>query len=80
MSTRPGAAIAIGVFDGFHLGHRAIVGAAVDHARAHDGRAVVVTFDPHPDVVLSKRFEPMPPLTPLAEKRARLPALDHRRL
>jgi riboflavin kinase/FMN adenylyltransferase len=75
VSARPGAAVAIGVFDGLHLGHRAIVGGALDHARVHDGRAVVVTFDPHPDVVLSKRFEPMPPLTPLAEKRARLTAM-----
>jgi riboflavin kinase / FMN adenylyltransferase len=72
VSAASGSAIAIGVFDGLHRGHRAIIGAAVERARDLGGRGVVVSFDPHPDVVLSKRFEPMPPLTPLAEKRARL--------
>jgi riboflavin kinase/FMN adenylyltransferase len=36
---------------------------------------VVLSFDPHPDLVLAKRFEAMPPLTPLPEKRERLLAL-----
>ena len=40
--------IALGNFDGFHLGHQAVVGRAV--ARAfHEGRpTIVATFDPHP--------------------------------
>ncbi|RST30309.1 bifunctional riboflavin kinase/FAD synthetase [Sphingomonas ginkgonis] len=43
-----GAVVALGNFDGFHLGHQAVVGRAV--ARAfHEGRpAIVATFDPHP--------------------------------
>ena len=42
------AIIALGNFDGFHLGHQAVVGRAVARA-AHEGRpAIVATFDPHP--------------------------------
>ena len=40
--------LAIGVFDGVHLGHQAVIGAAVRHAAEAKGTAVVVTFDPHP--------------------------------
>ena len=67
------AAIAVGVFDGLHLGHRAILDRALARARERSGRCVVVSFDPHPDVVLSKvEFRIPPPLTPIPEKRARL--------
>jgi riboflavin kinase/FMN adenylyltransferase len=42
------AVVALGNFDGFHLGHQAVVGRAVARA-AHEGRpAIVGTFDPHP--------------------------------
>ena len=47
------ASIAIGVFDGVHRGHRELIDAVVRDARAHGCRAVVVTFDPDPDVVVS---------------------------
>ena len=71
-----GAAVAIGVFDGLHLGHRAILDAALARARAAGGRCVVMSFDPHPDVVLSRGgFHSPPPLTPLGERRRRLAAL-----
>jgi riboflavin kinase/FMN adenylyltransferase len=40
--------VAIGVFDGVHLGHQAVISAALDDARAVGGTAVVLTFDPHP--------------------------------
>ena len=43
-----GAIMALGNFDGFHLGHQAVVGRAVDRARAEGRPAVVGTFDPHP--------------------------------
>jgi riboflavin kinase/FMN adenylyltransferase len=69
------SAVAIGVFDGLHVGHAEIVRGAVERARATGGRAVVVTFDPHPDLVLAKAFRAQAPLTPLPEKRARLAAL-----
>lgn len=43
-----GAILALGNFDGFHLGHQAVVGEAVRWARAEGRPAVVATFDPHP--------------------------------
>lgn len=46
-----GAIVALGNFDGFHLGHQAVVGRAVARARAEGRPAIVGTFDPHP-----KRF------------------------
>ena len=68
--------LAVGIFDGLHLGHRAILERAVARARAVGGRNVVVSFDPHPDVVLKPgRFAYVAPLTPLTEKRARLQAM-----
>lgn len=43
-----GAIVALGNFDGFHLGHQAVVGRAVQRG-AHEQRPVIVaTFDPHP--------------------------------
>ncbi len=44
--------LAIGVFDGVHLGHQAVISTSAQHARAADGTPVVVTFDPHPVKVL----------------------------
>jgi riboflavin kinase/FMN adenylyltransferase len=43
-----GATLALGNFDGFHLGHQAVVAEAVDWARSESRPAVVATFDPHP--------------------------------
>lgn len=62
-----GAILALGNFDGFHLGHQAVVRAAVEWAKA-EGRPVIVgTFDPHP----VRHFKPdVPPF--------RLTTLDQR--
>ena len=46
-------AVAIGTFDGVHLGHRRVLEAAL----AADGVPTVVTFDPHPRVALGNRVE-----------------------
>ena len=43
-----GAVVAMGNFDGVHLGHRAVIGAALDMGRAHGKPAFAVTFEPHP--------------------------------
>jgi riboflavin kinase/FMN adenylyltransferase len=43
-----GAIMALGNFDGFHLGHQAVVARAVEMARAEGRPVIVATFDPHP--------------------------------
>ncbi len=43
-----GAIVAMGNFDGFHLGHQAVVKEAVEWAKAEGRKAIVATFDPHP--------------------------------
>lgn len=43
-----GAILALGNFDGFHLGHQAVVGEAINWAKAEGRPAIVATFDPHP--------------------------------
>ena len=43
-----GSVMALGNFDGFHAGHQAVVGRAVERARAEGRPAIVATFDPHP--------------------------------
>ena len=50
--------LAIGVFDGVHLGHQAVIRRALDGAAAANGTAVVVTFDPHPARVLRPEQAP----------------------
>ncbi len=43
--------LAIGIFDGVHLGHRAVIGAAVAAARKDGGHSGVLTFWPHPSTL-----------------------------
>lgn len=43
-----GGIVALGNFDGFHLGHQAVVGRAIERARTEGRPALVATFDPHP--------------------------------
>ncbi len=43
-----GAVVAMGNFDGVHLGHRAVIAAALRMGRVHDRPALAVTFEPHP--------------------------------
>lgn len=43
-----GAIVALGNFDGFHLGHQAVAGKAIAWARAEGRPAIIATFDPHP--------------------------------
>lgn len=64
------AAVAIGNFDGVHLGHKALLERAVRRARALGGPAIAVTFDPHPTSVLAPHLAP--PLLTTLERRLEL--------
>ncbi|HLZ78681.1 MAG TPA: bifunctional riboflavin kinase/FAD synthetase [Sphingomonas sp.] len=52
-----GAVVALGNFDGFHVGHQTVVGRAIERARAEGRSAMVCTFDPHP----ARLFKPDAP-------------------
>jgi riboflavin kinase/FMN adenylyltransferase len=61
------SAVALGAFDGIHLGHRAILGTAVAEARRAGLSAVACTFDRHPMEVLQPERAPLP-ITTLDER------------
>ncbi len=65
-----GRVVAIGVFDGVHIGHQSIIARAVEAANEWSARATVVTFHPHPEAVLRPRSAPRA-LTP-PERKAQL--------
>jgi riboflavin kinase/FMN adenylyltransferase len=67
MTARVGAAVAIGNFDGVHLGHRAVLARARARAAETGGRTAALTFDPHPAAVLRKG-EPLALLTTTEER------------
>ena len=52
------ACLAIGVFDGVHLGHQQIIRQTVADARQHESMAVVLTFDRHPNAVVAPQHVP----------------------
>jgi riboflavin kinase/FMN adenylyltransferase len=52
--------LAIGVFDGVHLGHQQIIRQTIADARQHDAIAAVLTFDRHPNSIVAP--ERVPPL------------------
>ena len=50
--------VTVGFFDGVHVGHQAVLGRAVEEARARGIRSVAVTFDRHPREILTPGREP----------------------
>ena len=64
-----GSIVALGNFDGFHLGHQAVVRRAIDRAFHERRPAVVATFDPHP-VIFFKPDVPPFRLTTLDQRQA----------
>jgi riboflavin kinase/FMN adenylyltransferase len=63
-----GAVVAMGNFDGVHLGHRAVIAAALQMAQAHGQPALAVTFEPHP----RRFFSPNTPQFRLTDEAAKL--------
>jgi riboflavin kinase/FMN adenylyltransferase len=63
-----GTVVAMGNFDGVHLGHRAVIAAALQMARAHGRQALALTFEPHP----RRYFSPNTPQFRLTDESAKL--------
>src|ERR1035441_1919788 len=66
IARHPYPVVAFGNFDGVHLGHRAIMKAAMDRARAAGGTAFALTFDPLPSKLLFPERAPKLILLPEA--------------
>lgn len=62
--------LALGVFDGVHIGHQAVIDQAVQAARAGGGSSFVVTFSPHPIRVIAPNKAPSSLLATLDDKAA----------
>ena len=69
------AVAATGFFDGVHLGHRAVIETLLKTAHERGEQSLVITFWPHPRVVLGKDPRDLRLLTSLEEKRSKLLAL-----
>jgi riboflavin kinase/FMN adenylyltransferase len=69
-----GCAVALGNFDGVHLGHQALFARALAHAQPRAAPAVAATFDPHPGKVLAPELAPKL-LMPLERKLELLEAI-----
>lgn len=67
-----GATVAIGMFDGLHIGHRRLLEQAVEDARAHNRPCAVLTFARHPMAVVAPGSEP----TQLQRDQDRIAALS----
>lgn len=60
--------IALGVFDGVHIGHQAVIQQAVDAAQKNGGKVGVLTFEPHPIRVLAPHRAPRRILASIGHK------------
>jgi len=63
---RKASAVTVGTFDGVHIGHRAILDAVLDHGRHKGLQSVVITFEPHPRIIVGRG--PVQLLTTLDER------------
>ncbi|XJZ28542.1 bifunctional riboflavin kinase/FAD synthetase [Bacillota bacterium Lsc_1132] len=64
----PPLVLALGYFDGVHLGHQKVIQEAKKMAARRGWKSAVMTFDPHPSVVLRKAEQHVQYITPLRDK------------
>ncbi|QGH34580.1 bifunctional riboflavin kinase/FAD synthetase [Gracilibacillus salitolerans] len=76
----PDTVAAIGFFDGVHNGHQAVIQQAINIASQTGKESAVITFDPHPSVVLQKNKDQVRYITPIEEKIKRIESLGVDRL
>ena len=67
--------LALGFFDGVHLGHQQIIRQSVSDARQHEAIGLVITFDHHPNTVVAPQRVP-PLIYSLAKKLRTIAALQ----
>lgn len=67
--------LALGFFDGVHRGHQAVIQTAITIAQEKNLKSAVMTFDPHPSIVLGARKEKVFYITPLKQKLETLESL-----
>ncbi len=70
-----GTVVTVGTFDGVHLGHMAVLREIAQRAKAQGRKSVLVTFEPHPLVVVNPQAAP-PELTSGPERREVLALTD----
>lgn len=64
----PPLSMALGYFDGVHKGHQKVINTAVMEAEKRNLNSAVMTFDPHPSVVLGRKHKHVHYITPLQDK------------
>lgn len=71
--------VTMGIFDGVHRGHRALLDSLVLRSKQANGESVVITFSPHPRMVLDKNRTNLSFLTTMEEKKELLEKanIDH---
>ena len=72
ISEIPNPVVTIGTFDGVHLGHQKILQTLLDEAKGVDGESVLLTFYPHPRMILFPESHGMKLLQTQAEKMEKL--------
>lgn len=73
------AVVTIGTFDGVHVGHRKIITRLVEDAKSMGGESVILTFFPHPRMILHPEDESIKLITTISEKTELIESLgvDH---
>ena len=66
----PDCVVTVGTFDGVHEGHKSLIRILVDKAKEVNGRAVLVTFDPHPREIITPGKSGVRLLTTIQERAA----------
>ncbi|TXL67723.1 riboflavin biosynthesis protein RibF [Cerasibacillus terrae] len=79
-SILPETVAAIGFFDGIHKGHQEVVQTAISKAKEKNMESAVITFHPHPSVILNKSKENVKYITPIRQKQEILQQMDVDRL
>lgn len=78
-NTLENAIVTIGTFDGVHVGHQKILKQLVDCAKENNGESVLLTFFPHPRLIINPDDEALKLINDIEEKthRLALAGLDH---